>query len=302
MKQLTGIGLKIGSAFLFTLMATLIKTVSQDLPIGQQVFSRSFFALFPIFAMLAWRGEFRTALRTDHLSSHLLRALISTAAMFCVFGALRFLPLPEATAIGYAAPLVTVVLAVLLLKEHVRIYRWSAVLVGLLGVLVILWPHLDGGTHEGGLVGAGLALGGACGTALGVVQVRRLIRTEGTPAVVFYFALLSTAVGLATLPFGWVMPTAEQAVTLVLIGLLGGTGQLLLTQSYRTADASLIAPFDYTTILYATVLGYLVFGDVPTVWVATGSVIVIASGVFVILRERHLGIVRARARKAMPPA
>ncbi|MDQ4061820.1 MAG: DMT family transporter, partial [Pseudomonadota bacterium] len=197
---------------------------------------------------------------------------------------------------------ITVVLAVVLLEERVRIYRWTAVCVGLLGVLIVLWPHLGGAVSSGReSMGALLALAAAAGAALAMIQVRRLTSTEHSSTIVFYFSAFSALIGLLTLPLGWTVPSATDAAVLVMIGLLGGVGQLLLTESYRHADASLIAPFEYTTILWATVLGYAMFGDVASPLVAVGSGVVIAAGIFVIFRERRLGLERGRARQASGP-
>ena len=302
MQPLTGVAFKVLSAFLFTVMSALIKLVGDVFPTGQIVFARSFFALIPVIVMLAWRRELELAVRTRRPGAHIQRAVVGVTTMFGSFAALAYLPLPDVTAIGYASPLITVILAVVLLKERVRIYRWTAVCVGLIGVLIVLWPYLGGGARSGReAMGALLALTAAAGAALAMIQVRRLTATEHTSTIVFYFSAFSALIGLATLPFGWIVPTGAQAALLVAIGLLGGVAQLFLTESYRHADASLIAPFEYTTILWATVLGYAMFGDVPSRLVAVGSGVVIAAGIFVIFRERQLGLERSRARQAAGP-
>jgi drug/metabolite transporter (DMT)-like permease len=170
----------------------------------------------------------------------------------------------------------------------------------LIGVLVMLLPHLRGAASGGEALGVAFALMGATGASLATIQIRRLVGTEHTAAIVFYFSLFSAAIGLFTLPFGWMMPSVQEGAVLILIGLIGGVAQIMLTQSYRYADTSLIAPFDYTTILWATLIGYLAFGEVPSALVAVGAVAVVASGIFVILRERQLGIWR-RERKVLKP-
>ncbi len=309
--MLTGITLKVVSALVFTMMAGLVRWVGDTVPPGQVVFARSLFAMIPILIWLAWRSEIASAVRTRNVAGHLGRTFIGVGSMFLGFMALSRLPLTDAIAIGYASPLITVVLAVLVLHERVRVYRWSAVGVGLVGVVVILWPHLAGGALAKAVSGTGedaataqgalLALAGAFCTAGAMIQVRRLTQTESTAAIVFYFSAFSTLLSLFTIPTGWVWPGVELALVLVLIGCLGGVGQILLTKSYRYADASLIAPFEYTTILWALMIGWIAFGDLPGPLVLAGASIVVASGIFVILRERQLGIERARARKATPP-
>ena len=128
-----------------------------------------------------------------------------------------------------------------------------------------------------------------------------MIQTESIPAIVFYFSLTSTLLSLVTLPLGWVWPTPVQAVILVAAGLLGGLGQALLTSSYRFAETGVIAPFEYVSMLLALVIGYFVFSEIPTMTMLYGAVLVIAAGMFIIWRERQLGIERAKARTAMTP-
>jgi len=294
-----GIALKVTSALAFTLMAALIKAVSASYPTGQLVFFRSAFALIPLLAWLAWQGDLVNAIRTSNLRGHVLRSLIGCTGMFAGFVALSLLPLTDAVAIGYAAPLIVVILAALVLKEVVRAYRWSAVAVGFLGVMVMLWPHLSGGTLAAGLAG-GSAIGalfgllGASCAAAATIQVRRLTRTERTGAIVFYFTILCSAFGLATIALGWPMPSPRDWGLFVAIGILGGIGQILLTQSYRYGDASLVAPFEYTTMIWALLIGWFAFGQWPQPIVLTGAAIVAGAGIFVLWREHQLGLQRRK--------
>jgi drug/metabolite transporter (DMT)-like permease len=144
-------------------------------------------------------------------------------------------------------------------------------------------------------------LGGAVFAALAQVFVRKLVMTEKTPAIVFYFSLTATVLSLATIPFGWVIPAPREAGLLVLCGILGGVGQIFLTSSYREADASVVAPFDYASMLFALAIGYWVFDEVPTLTMLIGASIVVTAGVLIIWRERKLGLERAKQRKAMTP-
>lgn len=284
-------------------MAALVKYVSADVPTGELIFARSFFALPPLLIWTIARNEFPTALRTHRFSGHLVRGAFGVGAMGGFFIALRFLPLPDLTAIQFVAPLITLALASVMLGETVGVFRWSAVGVGFLGVLLILWPYLGAGvnvTDERGL-GAIVALFGAALTALAMVQVRQLTATETTAAIVFYFSVTCSVFGLATVPFGWIVPDLWTGAILVSIGLLGGVGQILLTQSYRYAPASVIAPFDYTAMIWSLIIGYLMFSELPIPIVLVGASIVIAAGLFVIWRERQLGIQRDRQRRAGQP-
>ena len=299
MQPLLGIALKIASALAFTLMSAGVKLVAERYPIGEVVFFRSAFALVPLLAWLSWRGDLINAVRTDDLKGHLLRGIISTSGMFAGFIALSYLPLSDAVAIGYASPLITVVLAALILKETVRAYRWSAVVVGFVGVIIMLLPHLNGSIVAQGLaggagVGALFALFAACCSAGATIQIRRLMVRERTGAIVFYFSLLTTFMGLVTIVLGWRMPDLADAVLLVVIGILGGIGQILLTLSYRHADTSVIAPFEYTTMLWAVLIGWFAFSQLPQATVVAGGLIVAAAGCFVLWRERQLGLQRAK--------
>jgi drug/metabolite transporter (DMT)-like permease len=299
---LLGISLKLVSALSFTLMSTTIKHVGQEFPTGQIVFFRSFFALVPLILWLSLRGEFPAAVRTRNVVGHLRRGLIGSGGMFFGFTALGLLPLTDAIAIGYAAPLITVVLASIFLKETVRLYRWSAVAIGLAGVLIMLAPHLGQGSANLSAgtqaTGALFALLGATCAAGATIEVRRLLESETTGAIVFYFSILTTLFGLATIMLGWRQPSWTEAGLLAMAGILGGIGQILMTQSFRYADASLIAPFEYATMIFAVVLGILVFDQWPTLAVLLGGSIVAASGVFVVWRERQLGLARQRAAEA----
>ncbi len=270
-------------------------------PVGQTVFFRSAFAIVPVVLIYAWRGELMTAVRTSRPMGHAARGAISVVGMFLTFASLARLPLVDATAISFAAPLITVAFAAWFLGERVRIYRWSAVGVGFAGVIVMLWPYLnltqfaaEGAAAQAATIGAILALGGAFTNAGSVIQTRRLTDTETTSSIVFYFSLTCALAGLATLPFGWIWPTGWQLAALIGAGLIGGLAHIVLTESYRFASASMVAPLDYTTMVWAFVLGYAMFGEVPTTHVYAGSAIVAGSGLFVIWRERQLGLRRER--------
>jgi drug/metabolite transporter (DMT)-like permease len=286
---LKGIALKLGSVVVFITMAALIKAAA--VPAGQAVFFRSFFAIPVIVAWLMLRGELATGFAVVNPWGHALRGVMGSTAMGLGFAGLLFLPLPDATALGYAAPLLTVMFAALILGERVRVFRYSMVGLGLCGVLIVLWPNLGAG--QGSAIGAALVLVGAVFSALAQITIRRLVQVEKTAAIVFYFSLTSTVLGLATLPFGWVWPDGGQAVMLVVAGLLGGLGQILLTSSYRWADASVVAPFEYASILFALGIGYAVFAEVPSGAMLTGAALVVLAGVLIIWRERWLGLERA---------
>ncbi|MEF3046399.1 DMT family transporter [Pseudotabrizicola sp. L79] len=304
MRPLRGIAYKLVSVLIFIVMSAVIKSTADHVPAGQAVFFRSLFAIPVIVAWLALRRELKTGLRTKSPMGHVWRGFAGTCAMGLGFAGLGYLPLPEVTAIGYAAPLLTVIFAAMFLGEDVRLFRLSCVFLGMAGVMIVLWPRLtflEGSAGHREALGAMLVLGGAVFAALAQVFVRKMVATEQTAAIVFWFSVTATGLSLLTLPFGWVVPTASEAALLVLAGVLGGFGQIFLTSSYREADASLVAPFDYASMIFALGIGWFVFAEMPTITMLIGAAIVITAGVLIIWRERQLGLQRARQRKAMTP-
>ncbi len=303
MSPLRGILFKLASVLVFIAMAALIKASSGHVPPGEAVFFRSFFAIPVILVWLALRHELATGLRVSNPMGHVWRGVIGTSAMGLGFAGLGLLPLPEVTAIGYAAPLLTVVFAAMFLGEEVRVFRLSAVALGMVGVLIVLSPRLSAVTtaSDREAFGAMVVLMGAVCAALAQVFVRKLVATERTSAIVFWFSLTSTGLALISVPFGWVVPTPTEALLLVSAGILGGFGQIFLTSSYRYADASIVAPFEYASMIFALLFGYFLFDEVPTKVMLGGAALVIAAGVLIIWRERQLGLERAKQRKAMSP-
>lgn len=303
MNLLKAILLKVASAFLFTVMSVLVRWLGDRHPVGQVVFFRSAFAILPVVVIYAWRGELMAAIRLGRPLGHFGRGLTAVGAMFCNFSALARLPVVDATAISFVSPLFAVAMSALILKERVRIYRWSAVIVGFSGVLVMLAPQLDVGrsaASEAATIGAMLGLAGALFGAGSAIQTRALTMSETTSSIVLYFSLICTLAGLATWPLGWESPNWPELAALIIVGICGGLAHILLTESYRLAPASLIAPFDYTSMLWALLLGFLVFAEVPSVLVFVGAGIIAAAGLFVIWRERQLRVQRRHAAQGPP--
>lgn len=305
MNPVKGIALKLCAVMLFITMSALIKSVSDTVPPGEAVFFRSFFAVPVILAWLAMRGDLNTGLRVKSRMVHFWRGLVGTTAMGMMFAGLGLLPLPEVTAISYAAPLLTVVFAAMFLGEEVRGFRMAAVGLGLVGVLIVLEPRLtllaDETVKSTEALGAALVLFGAVFAALAQIHIRNMVQTEQTSAIVFYFSISATVLSLLTVPFGWVVPTAMQAILLIIAGLVGGVAQIFLTSSYRFAGASVLAPFDYASMIFALLIGYFIFEEVPTIQMIFGAFLVIVAGVMIILREHALGLRRSKARSGMTP-
>ena len=302
-RPLRGILLKLASVMVFIIMQSMIKVTTTHVPAGEAVFFRSAFAVPVIVVWLAYLGRLSTGFRAKHPMGHIWRGLMGTLAMGLGFAGLAYLPLPEVTAIGYASPLMVVILAAMFLGEEVRLIRITAVAIGLVGVLIVLSPRLSIGASAGSreAFGAMVVLGSAMFAALAQVFVRKLVLIESTTAIVFYFSMTATLLSLATIPFGWVWPTRFEVGLLVSCGILGGIGQILLTSCYREADASLVAPFDYASMIFSLAIGFFIFGEVPTMTMLTGAALVVFAGILIIWRERMLGLERARGRRAMTP-
>jgi drug/metabolite transporter (DMT)-like permease len=304
-RPLTGIALKILSVAIFVAMQSFIKA-SGDVPAGQIVFFRSFFAIFPLLVFIGWTGELRTAWRTGRPFSHVARGTVGTFSMALGFFALTRLPLPEAITLNYAQPLLVVVFSALFLGETVRVYRWSAVAVGMVGVVIVSWPKLSvfGSGAEMGqreFVGVLAAFGAAAASAVAMLLIRNLVTTEKSATIVLWFSISASAIALLSLPFGWSWLTPTQALFLILAGCCGGIAQVFMTEAYRYAEASTVAPFEYSSLILGLLIGYLAFGDMPTPHMIVGGLIVVGSGIFIVWRERQLGLQRDRARKVAPP-
>lgn len=268
------------SVFLFSLMAVCIKALADRVPVAEAVFFRNALGMLPVLVAVYWSGGLEN-LRTQRLAGHFGRAVVGLSAMSLLFWSFALLPLADATAINYTAPLFLTALSAPLLGEKVGVYRWSAVLAGFVGMLVMLRPG-EGVLETGALV----ALAAAFLQALAMVAVSQLSRTESSTTIVFYFTAITTL--LAALPLPWLWVTPQSALDwglLVGIGLIGGCAQLCLTRAYAHAQAVVIAPFTYASLLWAILFGYLLWGDAPDAQMLLGAAIVAASGVFIIIRE-----------------
>lgn len=293
--RLLGIGLRIGATTCFAFMAVMIK-LGYEAGVGtlELVFYRFAFGLPPLLAWIAWDGNF-AAWRTQRPLAHLVRGVIGLTTMSLAFSALYYLPLAEATTIGFAAPLFAVMLSVLVLREPVGRHRWAAVAMGFVGVLIVMQPE----GSQLPAVGLAIALAAAFGVACVTITIRQIGRTEGTQTTVLWFT------GFSMLASGALMPafaTAHDAQTwaiLVGLGLFGGVAQLLLTASLRYASVPVIAPFDYTQLLWAVLLGWLIWDTQPPVSTWAGAAVIIASGLYTIYREHKLGRDRRREEEAL---
>ena len=271
----------IGAGLLFTTSHALIKLEGAYYPLVQLMFFRGFFALIPLAPFLFRDGV--AMLKTRRPGLHAARSLSGIVSMLCFFYALTLLPLADVTAINFTMPLFVTALAVPLLGEKVGWRRWSAVLVGFSGILLMVRPGAS--VLDAAIL---IALASAFLYAVAVICMRRLGATERSATTTFYFTLACALVGAALLPFYWVPPTPAGWVVLILVGLIGGTAQLLMTAGYRFAPAGIVAPFDYVSMVWAVLLGFLIWGDVPTAGIVGGAALVIGSGLYILYREQRV--------------
>jgi len=211
--------------------------------------------------------------------------MLGLTTMVCAFAALTYLPLAEAATIGFAAPLFSVMLSALVLNEPVGRHRWSAVALGLIGVLIVMRPS---GSH---LPAAGLAFAtlAALGTAGVTITIRQIGRTEATPTIVLWFTLFSMAATGLLLPWYGRWHDAGTWAILIGLGLAGGMGQLFLTSALRFAPVAVVVPFDYAQLLWAVLLGWALWGTHPPASTWAGAAVIVASGLYTLYREHKLG-------------
>ncbi|MCY4306207.1 MAG: DMT family transporter [Aestuariivita sp.] len=295
--------LKLIAMFLFVTMWGIIKFTSEVVPAGQAVFFRSLFAIPVILLWLVLRGEIRVGLRPRKISHHVLRGGLGTVAMGLSFTGLGLLSLPEVTVIGYAAPVFVVILAAVVLGERIRAVRITAVIIGLIGVMIVLWPRLTlaGTLTEGAALGALAVLSATLIRSIVQIHVRRMVETEHTAAIVFYFCLIASMLSVLTAPFGWIVTDSKTTALLISAGLVGGVAQILVTSAYRFAGASVLAPYDYTSIIFSIAIGYLWFGEYPASMMTIGALFIILGGILVLWRESRLNTNRSPTQRDSTP-
>jgi drug/metabolite transporter (DMT)-like permease len=279
-----GIALRVAAMVCFAALSALVKWCgAHGIPVLQIIFFRNAFAFVPL-AIYIWRTTGFSVLHTRRPLGHLARSTVGLTGMVCGFSAVQLLPLTSATAFNFAAPLFMTALAALILHEQVGKHRWGAVAVGFIGVLIMIRPdpgHLN-------LLGTGLALTSAACTAGAMIAIREIGRTERGPTIVFYFTLAGAVLGAVSLPFVWKTPDPMTLAMLVLAGLIGGVGQMLQTEALRVASVGVVAPFDYTQLIWASLFGFFVWGELPQALTLVGAAAVAASGVYILYREMRI--------------
>jgi drug/metabolite transporter (DMT)-like permease len=278
-----GILLIVASSVSFALMNAVVKLVSGHLGPVEIGFFRQLFSMIPVVSMVIHQGG-PSMLRTQRPFGHLFRGLIGNSAMIIFFLSVAKLPLADANALSFASPLFITALSMPLLGEAVGKHRWSAVIVGFAGVMVMTNPGGNWFSGNAG-VGAGMGVLAAFMSALMTITIRQLNKTEPPVRIVFYFATIGTIFFGGLLTIFWVTPTLPELGGLMVVGLIGGLSQLLMTYAYRHAPASTLAPFGYVSILWSTALGYLIWSELPGPRILIGAAIVITSGLYIIYRE-----------------
>ncbi len=274
-----GIYYVIASVFVFAVANAMVKWLVADYPVTQVVFFRCVFALVPCGILVATHGGW-ACLRTNRLRDHAMRACSQFVSMFSIFLAFGMMPLADAVAIQFASPLFLTVLSIFLLGERVGIHRWSAVLIGFAGVLVMVQPG-PGMFASGAL----FALANAVVSASVTIAMRRMSLTESSTALVVYQGLFTTVLSICLLPFGWVTPRPLDFALMIGVGLLSGVGQFCWTQGFRFAPAAVLAPFSYMSMIWALSFGFVLWGDVPTATLLSGGLVVAGSGLYILYRE-----------------
>jgi len=284
-----GILYVLASTFLFNILNATAKWLADDYSIVEITFFRNIFAFFPCL-LLVFAGPGIASLRTGRLGLHFLRGLGGLASMLLAFTSYSLLPIADAVAISFASPIFLTALSVPLLGEKVGIHRWSAVVIGFLGILVMAKP-----SGIGQNLGFFTALGGTVVGALVLVSVRRLGRTEAPLTIIFYQATVGTAGSVLLLPFGWKTPTLGGFALFTLMGLVGVAGHFCQTQGFRHAAVAVVGPFNYAGLIWATLFGYLIWHQLPGPGTVLGGLVVIASGIYILYREtrRQVAVVSA---------
>ena len=299
-RPIFGIALINLAVVVFTGVDAVIKGVSETFPTGELVFFRNLFAFAPILGFMVWQGG--VSLRTRHLGGHLMRGLFGVSAMYCYFLSYKLLPLSDAIALGLSGPIFLTIMSIPFLGEQVGVRRWSACIVGFIGVLIMTRPGAGVWQAE-----ALVPLLGAVFYAFAMISIRRLTGTESSGTIVFYFTLFATLAGLTTAPLGafdpelaWVWPSSTEWLIVLSIGLMGGSAQILLTIAYRCAPVSVVAPFDYMALVYGFMLGFIFFAEIPDAYLIVGGATVVASGIYIVHRETVLARQRRRQQAESP--
>jgi drug/metabolite transporter (DMT)-like permease len=281
------------SALAATTMNSIVHHMTVEMDAPQISFFRALFGLAvlaPVFLRHGWEP-----LRTRRIGLHALRGLLNAGAMISLFVGLGMIPLAKFAALVFSAPLFVTVMALLFLGERIRGRRIAALVFGYAGTLLILRP----GAGEMDL-GSLVVIGGTVSWALALIVMKVLARTESSLTTTLYYGVFVTPVAfLVALPV-WQWPSGEQWLLLAVIGVLGSVFQLCLAQALKDAEASAVMPLDFTKLIWSSVIGYLVFSEIPTLWTWTGGVMIFAAATYISYRERQVAAARGAGASATP--
>ena len=275
-----GIGLRLLSAFLMTAMSAAVHGAAESVPVGQIMFWRSALALVPICLYMHWLGEFPSGLTTRHPGLHVTRSVFGAFSMAMSFLSLAYLPVANAQALAYLAPVLVLPVAAWMLKERLTGTVFIAVFFGFSGVILLLWEafELPG---ESAWIGVAAGFGYALTMAYVQVHTKRMTLTERSSTIAFYFATVAAVIGLATMPFGWVDLDIRLFGWLALAGMLGGIGHVVSNEAVARAPVSTLAPFDFTGMIWALGFDLLLFSIMPGVFGLLGVVAITAAALIV---------------------
>jgi len=262
----------------FSVMDLLVKW-SSDYPTGEVLFFRGFFGLLPTYFLIP-KNKLKTFYTTERSKEHLFRCLMGLMALIAIVVALRELPLAVVVSLSYAAPLFITVLSIFLLSEKVGIFRWLAVIIGFVGVIIIAEPGFKGMNYL-----YFLPLIFCIGMAFVTITIRKLSTTEPIWLISIFFTITISIAGLATIPMGWKMPNFQDFILLALIGVTGGSANLFLTQSYKLSEVSLVAPLKYLALVFAIFFGYFIWNEIPNIKTLIGASLVVLSSLIIFRRE-----------------
>ena len=262
----------------FSLMDVIVKW-SVDYPIGQILFFRGFFGIIFYFFIIP-QDRLHNFYQTKRPGLHSLRCIAGLIAIVAIFIALRKLPLATVVSISFAAPIFTTIFSIFLLSEKVGVYRWLAVLVGFIGILIITEPGISELN-----INYIFPIIFCLGLSYVAITLRQLSSTEPVWLISLFFSIAITLLSLLTIPFGWVMPSFNHFVILSLIGVFGGVANLWLSQSYKYSEVSLVTPLKYLTLVFAIIFGYFIWDEIPTVKTLIGAFLVIISTLIIFRRE-----------------
>ena len=262
----------------FSIMDVIVKW-SVDYPIGQVLFFRGFFGIVFYFFIIP-RNRFHNFYVTKRAGLHFLRCFSGLIALVAIFIALRSLPLATVVSISFAAPIFTTIFSIFLLHEKVGMYRWLAVIIGFIGILVITEPGISSLN-----IYYIFPIIFCLGLSYVAIAIRQLSTTEPVWLISFYFSLSITLLSFLTIPYGWVMPDLKDFLTLSMIGIFGGVANLWLGQSYKYSEVSLVTPLKYLALLFAIIFGYFIWNEIPTIKTLFGALLVIVSTMIIFRRE-----------------